>query len=157
VKRRLCALLSAVAVLLALCACGSGGSTVIRVYRAVAPYYRTDGQVVEAEEYSVTPGVGLINTVIAQFNTAPADQRLQSPLGGVARILGYELSGGALRLEVSSGYAQLVGTDRMLADCCIALTFCAVDGVESVSVWSEGQELTPPLSADDIYLPQGQS
>lgn len=154
--RKLSSLLPALALLLALAACGQSGGAAFRVYRAVAPYYRTDGQLVEAEERSVAPGVGLLNAVIAEFNAAPSDQKLQSPLGGGTRILGYELSGSALRLEVSPGYAQLSGVDAMLADCCIALTFCALDGVDSVSVWSEGQELTAPLSADDIYQPYAQ-
>ena len=155
-KRTVRILALALALLSALCACGETGGVSFSVYREVSPFYLTTGELVAPEQYAAEPGVGIINTVIAAFNSQPEDRRLRSPLPADTRILGYTLEGRAMRLEVSPGYAGLEGVDKSVADCCIALTFCDLAGVGTVSVWSEGQELTAPLSADDIFLPDAQ-
>lgn len=137
--------------LLLLSACGDSGTVRVGVYRAVAPYYRTDGRLVDSESFTVAPGVGLINSVIALFNSQAEDQELQNPMDG-ARIIGYTLSDGHLRLNVSDGYLLLSDIDRTLTNCCAALTFCSLDGVMTVSVWCGDVSVSGALTASDFLL-----
>ena len=55
-------------------------------------------------------------------------------------------------LFLSPEYASVTGYWRTVADCCMVLTFCAIDGVESVSVYSAGVMLTAAMTTDDIVL-----
>jgi hypothetical protein len=99
----------------------------------------------------LTPGVGIINSAISDFNSAPDDQKLENPLPAGGRIIGYNLQSGVLRLE-TEGCGELEGADLTLLCCCAVLTFCSIEGVKSVSICSGEKELCPPLSADDILL-----
>ena len=71
---------------------------------------------------------------------------------GDAKIVGWQLEGTELRLEVSPEWAELEGFERSLADCCAVLTFCALDGVDSVTIYSLGQRLAGPLDESGIFL-----
>lgn len=137
--------------LLLLSACG-GGSATTTVYRAVAPYYRDGGSLLRTEQVSYDPGIDEINSAIAAFNAYPLDQELANPLPQDTEILGYSLKGGLLTIEVSPGYAELTGMDRTLANCCIVLTFCGLEGASRVAVRAGQEEFCSPMSADDIVL-----
>jgi hypothetical protein len=137
---------------LLLSACGQGGSnSQITIYRAIAPYYRTGGELIFTEKVPITPGVGLINSAISAFNSVPDDQKLMNPLPSGARIIGYKLQNSALRLE-AEGCDALEGTNLTLLRCCAVLTFCSIEGVDNVSIYSGEKELCPPLSDDDILI-----
>ncbi|MEG1633481.1 MAG: GerMN domain-containing protein [Oscillospiraceae bacterium] len=141
--------LLALAILLS--ACGSSGAK-LEIYRIVAPYYREGGELVRSETVTCSPGVGLINAAISAFNAEPADQELMNPLPNGLQIIGCRLIGSELRLTLSPEYAALTGIGRTLADCCLTLTFCGIEGVSSVAVYSNGRQLRPPLSKNDIIL-----
>jgi hypothetical protein len=137
---------------LLLSACGAReGITKIAVYRVIAPYYRTSGALVAAEEAPFSPGIGIINTTISAFNAAPDDPKLQNPMPDGGRIVSYQLHGGALRLN-TEGCGSLSGEELTLLCSCAALTFCAIDGINTVSVYSGEEALCAPLSIDDIIL-----
>ena len=146
----------AVILLLALALAALGGcasrTLEVEVYRAVLPYYLSDGPAVRAETVHVDASLGDIDAVAEAFNSAPADPELANPLPDGVRIEGWELADGELRLSVSAGYASLSGYRRSAADCCLALSFCAVEGVERVSVSSCEALLTAAMSPEDICL-----
>lgn len=149
-KHALPALIVVFALLLS--ACGATRSiTKIDVYRVIAPYYRTSGELVAAEQAPFSPGIGIINTAISAFNAAPTDPQLQNPMPDGGRIVSYQLHGGDLRLD-TEGCGGLTGEDRTLLCCCAVLTFGAIDGINTVSVYSGEEALCPPLSIDDIIL-----
>ena len=148
--KRAMALLPALA-LLALAACGLLGREV-EVYRAVQPYYLQGGSAVEAEPVSVDPALGEIDAALEAFNSGTTDAELLRALPEGVDALGWELSGGELRLEVSPEYAAVTGYWRTAGDCCITLTFCAIEGVERVSVWAAGTQLSAAMSPGDFVL-----
>lgn len=150
-KKRLLLLLALLTLLLSACG-GREGESSVTVWRAVSAYYTAGGELVRGESRTVAPGVDAVNSAISYFNTEPSDQELKRPLPSGMRILGYVRRGGELRLELPASFAALDGERITLARCCMALTFCSLEGVSYVSVWSDGEELFPPLSPDDIVL-----
>ncbi len=136
--------------LISACAVQKNG-TPISIYRAVSPYYLTDGNLVAAQEVPLNPGVGVINNAISAFNSDPGSQTLRSPLPDGAGIIGYTLEGGVLRLE-TKGCEALTGIDLTVLRCCAVLTFCGINGIDAVSLWSGETELCPPLSIGDIVV-----
>ena len=97
-------------------------------------------------------GFWAIDAAAEALNTDPGDAELSNPLPEDAEVLGWELAGSELRCSVASGYAALTGRERTTADCCITLTFCAVEGVESVSIYSGGVMLSAAMEPEDFIL-----
>ena len=69
-----------------------------------------------------------------------------------ADILGWRLEGSELKLEVSPEWAELSGFEKTVAECCAALSFCALEGVERVSFYLLGQRLGRSIDEGDIIL-----
>ena len=107
---------------------------------------------IQSERRSVQAQAGSINGAVSAFNAEPEDPGLARAAPGDAKILAWRLEGTELRLEGSPGWAELTGCDRTLADCCAVLTFCALEGVDSVSIYSLGQRLAGPMDESDIVL-----
>ena len=141
------------AVCLALLAgCAMAGTEDVVVYRAVSPYYLTDGPAIEPEEVAVDTWLGAIEPAVVAFSSDSDEPDLQCALPDGVEITGWELDGSELRIYVSPQYAALTGHNRTVADACIVLTFCAIDGIESVSIYSGDTLLTARLGVDDLLL-----
>lgn len=149
--RRRIITLALAAAFLTLAACGLAGRKVT-VWRAVSQYYLESGSAVQSEPVSVDAGLSDIDAAVTAFNTDTTDAELVRALPDGVSITGWELDGTELCLSVSPEYASVTGYWRTVADCCMVLTFCAIDGVESVSVYSEGVMLTAAMTTDDIVL-----
>ena len=124
----------------------------VTVWRAVADFALGGGSAVAAEVVRVDGALGAIDAAAEALNTSPGDAELSNPLPEDAAVLGWELAGSELRCSVASGYAALTGRERTTADCCITLTFCAVEGVESVSIYSGGVMLSAAMEPEDFIL-----
>ncbi len=140
-----------VCLLLCLAACGAQSTSTVEVWRVVGESSRADGELLRAESRTVRPGVNQTTALIDIFNSAPEDPLLGTGMG-TSQIIGCEQTGTELRFEVTDSFTLLSAAQRAEAQCCMALTFCALDGIKTVSVWSGGAELMPPLSPDDIIL-----
>ena len=138
-------------VLLTLAACGGSGGE-ITVWRAVSPYYLDSGSAIETENVSVDISLSVIDAAVGAFNSEVTEPELIRALPDGVEITGWELDGTELRLSVSAEYVSLTGYWRTIADACMTLTFCAIDGVERVSVYSGDTMLTAPMAPDDIVL-----
>lgn len=151
-KKRLCALLAALALIVpALTGCGDQeGRVPINIYRVVAPYFRTDGELISPETIMAQPGVEPVNAAISAFNAQSADARLRSPLPYGAAVISWELRGRVLYLDVNDAYAELTGLELTLANCCCALTFGALEGVDKVAVRHEDVLLLTPLAPEGV-------
>ena len=77
------------------------------------------------------------------------------------RIVGRmaEVEEGRLHLDLSEQYGGLSGVDLTVADACLTLTLCQVEGVESVYVTVEGREIpyrrVQQLGPDGLLLTDG--
>lgn len=149
--KKLAAIAAALTLLLGLTACSISGKSVT-VWRAVSPYYLESGSAVQSEPVSVDAGLSDIDAAVTAFNTDTTDAELVRALPDGVSITGWELDGTELCLSVSPEYASVTGYWRTVADCCMVLTFCAIDGVESVSVYSEGVMLTAAMTTENIVL-----
>ena len=54
------------------------------------------------------------------------------------RVLSWSVDNRVLNVELSSAYAELVGIDLTLADCCITLTLTQLPGVDGVRITANG-------------------
>ena len=144
--RRRIITLALAAAFLALAACGLAGRKVT-VWRAVSQYYLESGSAVQSEPVSVDAGLSDIDAAVTAFNTDTTDAELVRALPDGVSITGWELDGTELCLSVSPEYASVTGYWRTVADCCMVLTFCAIDGVES-----EGVMLTAAMTTENIVL-----
>lgn len=151
-RKRILAALCLGLALLCLASCG-GGQLRVEVWRRTADAERALSEgVIQPETRAVQLQAGSINGAVSAFNAEPEDPDLSRAAPEGARIVGWQLEDGQLRLEVTPEWSELEGFDRTLADSCAVLTFCALEGVESVSVYCLGQRLTEPLDEGDIFL-----
>ena len=157
-RRRLMALCCCALALLSGCA-GRAEETppegAYGVYYAVSDDKKSAAAV--ACEYHTLPEGGKpIPALIALLLDRPTQAGLKSPFPQGVRMLSWQLSDGQLRLNLSEQYGGLSGVGLTVADYCIALTLCQVEGVESVYVTVEGEEIpfrhTQQLCAADVIL-----
>lgn len=151
-KRRIIAALCLALALLTLASCGQAALTVEVWRRTADAEHSVSEGLIQSERRSVQAQAGSINGAVSAFNAEPEDPGLARAAPGDAKILAWRLEGTELRLEVSPGWAELTVFDRTLADCCAVLTFCALEGVDSVSIYSLGQRLAGPMDGSDIVL-----
>lgn len=91
----------------------------------------------------------------------PESPDLAAPFPDGVRLLSWELlEEGCLHLDLSEQYGSLTGVDLTVADACLTLTLCQVEGVESVYVTVEGDEIPyrpiQQLRPEDVLLSNGQ-
>ena len=151
-KRRIIAALCLALALLTLSSCGHAALTVEVWRRTSDAEHSVSEGLIQSERRSVQAQAGSINGAVSAFNAEPEDPGLARAAPGDAKILAWRLEGTELRLEASPEWAELTGFDRTLADCCAVLTFCALDGVDSVSIYSLGQRLAGPMDESYIVL-----
>lgn len=98
----------------------------------------------------------VISGLMSALLTEPDESGLSSPFPAGVRLLSWSLEEERLHLNLSEQYGGLTGMELTLADSCIALTFCALDQVESVYITVEGREIpyrrTQVLSGQDVLL-----
>ena len=89
----------------------------------------------------------------------PETQGLATPFPEGVRLLSWELEEGRLHLDLSEQHGGLAGVDLTVADACLTLTLCQVEGVESVYVTVEGREIpyrrVQQLGPDGLLLTDG--
>lgn len=94
--------------------------------------------------------------LLERYWAGPRQEELTSPLPEGLALLGTELSGGRLRLDVSAAYGMLSGVELTLADSCLTLTLTQLPGIYSVMVTVNGAPLeyrsVQELQARDVLL-----
>lgn len=154
-QRAFLPVLAALALLLALCACGGEREvTELQVYFPAAPVeeglYR---QAVGSENYYGEAGVdGLMAALLAGPQGDGAGRLFEDDVW----LLGWTLAEGTLQVDMSSAYGDLTGVDLTLADCCITLTLCQLEGVDRVHITAGGSDVAyrahQVLTADDMIF-----
>ncbi len=131
--------------------------------RWVNVYYASadsgDGEeVIRAEKCEIPQG-NLEQTVYAiylQSLRKPISNSLKSSIPQDAKLSDVKIGDGTVTLDLSREYVQADSFDRTLADYCLTLSLCELEGVRDVTILVEGnpsfgrkwQNLTP----DDIVL-----
>ena len=83
---------------------------------------------------------GLLDRLLA----GPAEPGLCSPFPEDLVLRSWTLENSQLRLDFSEAYEGLSGVDLTLANCCLALTLCQAEGVETVYITVEGGSVLWP-------------
>ena len=101
----------------------------------------------------------------------PEDYRFVSPFPEGVSLLSYKLEKGTLALHMSDAYAEMPTGNKIIARSCLAMTLCAFDGVDNISVYvgdipdiialsaetiiSENSELNPYIKRLKLYFSNG--
>ena len=114
-----------------------------RVYYAVTGEQATV-QVVDWE-YRVPSGEDTASALAELVLSQPETAGLASPAPSGTRLLSCQQEDGQLRLDLSEQYGGLSGVDLTVANSCLTLTLCQLEGVEEVYITVEGEaiRLTP--------------
>ena len=112
------------------------------------------------ESYELPQDTSPVLALLRTLFQGPSDQKLTSPFPSGVRLLSWDLEEGCLHLDLSEQYGSLTGIDLTVADACLTLTLCQVEGVESVYVTVEGDEIPyrpiQQLTPSDLLLSNGQ-
>lgn len=149
-KGKLWALLLALILLCAACVSpGSGregpGEGEYMVYCAVIPQEdgalkgRTDSAALRYEYRTLPEGSGEVEGLFSLLLTDPGDPELTAPIPAGIALRAWRLEGSVLTLDLSEAYNGLSGVELTLADSCIVLTLCQLNGVDSVYLTVEGR------------------
>lgn len=161
-NRRMGALCCAALLFFVLTACRDGGREGEPPEGSVGVYFAVGsgtlgGPAVACEYHALAGEAPQVEELMALLLAGPEpSSRLVSPFPAGVSLLSWALEDGRLTLDLSEQYGGLSGVDLTVADYCIALTLCQVEGVDTVSITVEGRELafrhTQQLRASDVIL-----
>lgn len=150
-KRRIAALLSALCLTLALIACARVGDAdaedrFLLYYPAADLRTVAGGDAVVARETVIAGASALTTQELAErlleaLLDGAADAATSAPAPAGTSVQELSVLGKWARVDFSRQYARLAGIDLTLADYCVALTLTQLDGVNAVSITSDGREL----------------
>lgn len=132
--------------LLPLCACGESGSELVLYCPGEA-----------AEDEVLTQSVSSVDYWGEASVEDLLDALLEQLFHGEVTARHWTLTeGGSLTLELSDGYLDRTGIDLTLAQCCLVLTLCQLDGVERVRITVDGEAVNGQsrfyLTPDDFLF-----
>lgn len=85
----------------------------------------------------------------------PQSEELTSPFPAGTALRGSRVEDGTAYVDLSEAYGGLSGAELTLADACVVLTLCQLDGVDRVYITVEGEPRPyrdQVLSPDDFLL-----
>lgn len=95
---------------------------------------------VDSEARTVPDGADPLEALLAVLFSGPRAEDLTSPFPEGVRVLDLALSEDrVLTVDLNERYGGLSGVALTVADYCIALTLCQLDGVDAVTVTVEGE------------------
>ena len=118
------------------------------VYFATA-FGRGDDAALDREFRALSTGTveGLMELLLA----GPESDALVSPFPQGTALRSWEIAAGVVSIDLSEAYEGLSGAELTLADGCIVLTLCQLEGVDSVYLTVEGH---PRPFRDQVLSPQ---
>lgn len=140
-KKRFAALLLALSLLCAACAHRPGRDEEppegqYAVYFTTASG-RGDDAALEREFREPSPG-GTVEGLMTLLLAGPESDGLASPFPRGTALRGWSISDGVASVDLSEAYEGLSGAELTLADGCIVLTLCQLEGVDAVYLTVEG-------------------
>ena len=124
-------------------------------------YYAVTGEQATVQvvdwEYRVPTGEDTASALAELVLSQPETAGLASPAPSGTRLLSCQQEDGQLRLDLSEQYGGLSGVDLTVANSCLTLTLCQLEGVEEVYITVEGEPIPyqtlRAMGADDVLLP----
>ena len=124
-------------------------------------YYAVTGEEATVQavdwEYHVPSGEDTASALAELVLSQPETPGLTSPAPSGTRLLSCQQEEGQLRLDLSEQYGGLSGVDLTVANSCLTLTLCQLEGVEEVYITVEGEPLPyqtmRTMGKDDVLLP----
>ncbi len=107
----------------------------ISVYYAYTNDRNDTGLSVGSERRSVDSGTDILKAAVEAVMGKPQNFKLASPFTEGVKLESYKLEKGTLSLYMSDKYAEMPAGNKIIARSCLALTLCAVEGVENISVF----------------------
>lgn len=101
-----------------------------------------------------TNGSEAVEKLSKALFSGPKSENLANPFPVGTELIHWKLRDGQLDLVLSAEYGSLTGVDLTLADYCLTLTLCQLDGVDQVCLTvdgASGQE-KHPLSPEDVIF-----
>lgn len=163
--KRMCALVLALLMGVSLTACvgrKAPSGTDYEVYFAAALQSGGPGggASIAGETRTLEEGIDPVNGLMELLLAGPGDPSLESPFPKEVRQLALPtIENGVCRVNLSEAYGGLSGAALTVADYCIALTLCQVEGVDAVTIDVEGKPISyrsrQVLRAGDVILSGG--
>lgn len=146
-RRYIAALLSALLLAGALCACAGGNEAQgerLQLWFAAAVAdeggWTGADQAVRSTAYTGEETVGAV--LAALLAGPPAGSELRSPFPAGTEVADWKRSGSILQISFTAPYGALEGIDQTIADYCVALTLTQLEGVDGVRVSAVGSEMS---------------
>lgn len=139
--------------LMLLCACADeGGDGGLEIYRLVRPDYQPGMGLISAEIIEPSEGTDPLDAALESLMTESVQPELQRGTPEGLEIIGCTLRNGHLRLDVSEEYRELEGIERTVADYCLTMTLCSLEGICTVSVYCGNEALSLGMTPADVLL-----
>ena len=122
----------------------------IAVYFAASGENGDSGASVGTEIRTVDKDEDMLKAAAEAVMSTPQSYKLASPFTSGVTLESYKLEDGKLSLHMSDAYAEMPAGKKIIARSCLALTLCAIKGVESVSVFVGDIADITGLTADGI-------
>ena len=161
--RRMTALLLFAVILSLFAGCGTEPEN--KDTKAVEVYYVTElngaGNIdpIRAETHQIPEGLSIAEmakTIVTLLLDGPQSLELSNSFPAGTRVLSCNVEAGHALVNLSEQYGELSGMDLTIADYCITLSLCQLDGIETVSVTVNGKPLPyrdrQVFSAEDVLL-----
>ena len=149
-------MLSLVLALLTLAGCGMGKDQGGDAGNQYEIYFVAEddesGAAVGAEFWRPEGEKLVIQELLDRLLAGPETMELTSPFPKGLEVRSWELNDGKLDLDFSEAYEGLSGIDLTLANYCLTLTLCQVEGVDSIHVTIEGEQ--NPLATGENLRPE---
>lgn len=118
------------------------------------------GASVESEDRTLEKEADPLNGLMELLLEGPRSDGLESPFpNGVRQLSAPTVKDGVCRVNLSEAYGGLSGAALTIADYCITLTLCQVEGVDAVTIDVEGEAIPyrnrQLLRAGDVFLSGG--
>lgn len=154
-RKVFCALLAALFLALSLSGCvlsaASGGERVY-VYRLRPEGGGQDNPALTAETLAPEEGESKLDAVLRGLNARPGDISLRRAFPEGVTLQRCRVEGGRATCEMSDGYGELQGVEKLLADYALVYTLSRLDEVLCVDILCRGEVLSSDLTTDGALL-----
>ena len=142
---------------LLLAACGQAGQTEAETGEIIIYRVRTGDQVfrgglIDRESIAAADLPAETEMITSLLNKSAATSGFVNCLPPDVKILSVDITGGAASVTMSENFSELTEFEKTTANCCIALTLCELENVNSVTILSGDKVFCEALTPDGILL-----